>query len=73
MLKIDWSHVILKAYTQSWFMWVGFIIVGFLILKFSEQLSVSYRDRRKKENAGIGMIGVGVSMHIFVIIAFFTK
>ncbi|MDD2356459.1 MAG: hypothetical protein PHX13_00940 [Thiovulaceae bacterium] len=72
-MKLDWTQIVLNSYSQSWFMWVGLIVFGVLILKFSDYISISNRDRRKKEKAGIGMISVGTAMHIFAIIAFITK
>lgn len=68
--RIDFTAVILSNYAQTWFLWIGFIIFGFLVFKFSEHISFSSRDNRKKENAGISMMAIGIVIHIFVAVAF---
>jgi hypothetical protein len=70
IMKLDWTQVILNAYTQSWFMWIGFLIIGFLLFKFSEYISVNNRDNRKMENAGIKLMSIGIVIHTFAIAAF---
>ena len=68
-MKIDWVKVILNAYAQGWFIWIGLVVIGFLFFKFSEYISVDGRDQLKKENAGIGLMGIGITIHIFAAIA----
>jgi hypothetical protein len=69
-MRLDWTQVMLSAYTQSWFMWIGFIVIGFLLFKFSEHISISSRDNRKNESTGIRIMSIGVVIHIFAIVAF---
>ncbi|MCK9490743.1 MAG: hypothetical protein M0Q24_01525 [Sulfurimonas sp.] len=73
MNHIDFSAVILNTYSQTWFMWIGFLVFGFLLLKFSDVISVSKRDKNKKESAAISMMAIGIVVHISVIVALFKS
>ena len=68
--NINFTTQILNIYSDSWFIWVGFLVIGFLLFKYAKSISINIRDQRKKEDAGAGLIALGVIVHIFVLIAF---
>ncbi len=67
--KIDMSPVILHTYQDSWFIWVGFFVIGFLLFRYSEKIGVTKRDIRKKESAGAGLMALSIVVHLSVLYA----
>jgi hypothetical protein len=68
-MQIDFSQVILNIYTQGWFFWIGFLIIGFLLLKFSSRLGLSRREIRKMENSGASLLALGIIIHLLSAVA----
>lgn len=67
--NIDVSSAILQTYQDSWFLWVGFFILGFLLLKYGKHLSTSKRETRNKEDSGAGLMALSIVIHLVVIYA----
>jgi hypothetical protein len=59
-------------YHQSWFIWISFVVVGFLLFRYSEQISLGRRDKRKSEEAGAGMMAIGIIFSVLALI-FYIK
>ncbi len=65
--KIDFAKIILDQYTQTWFIWVGFFILGILLVKYTENLALTKREINKMESAGAGLIAIALVVHFGVI------
>jgi len=70
MLKnIDMSPVILQTYQSSWYIWVGFFILGFLLFKYAENISETRREINKRESSGAGLMAISTVVHFGVLYA----
>ena len=67
--KIDMSPVVLQTYQDSWFLWIGFFVVGFLLFRYAEMIGTTKKDIRKKESAGAGLIALSIVVHLGVLYA----
>jgi len=67
--KIKMSPVILQMYQDSWFVWVGIFVIGFLLLKYAEKIGETKREIKKKESAGAGLMSISIVVHLSVLYA----
>ncbi len=65
--KIDFAKIILDQYAQTWFMWIGFFILGVLLVKYAENITATRRETNKMESAGAGLIAIAFVVHFGVI------
>ncbi len=61
--KIDFAKIILDQYAQTWFMWIGFFILGVLLVKYAENITATRRETNKMESAGAGLIAIALVVH----------
>ena len=61
--KIDFAKIILDQYTQTWFIWIGFFILGVLLVKYAENITMTRRETNKMESAGAGLIAIALVVH----------
>jgi len=71
--KIDFAKIILDQYTQTWFIWIGFFILGILLVKYTENLALTKREINKMESAGAGLIAITLVVHFGVIWSLFVS
>lgn len=64
---VDIANVILNEYKRSWWLWVSILILGILMVSFSDKLGTTRRERNKMLSAGSGLIGVSVVVHILAL------
>lgn len=71
--KVNFLEIILNQYIQSWFIWVGFFVVGILLFKYANRVGTTYREIKKMESSGAGLVALSVVIHLGVIWALFTS
>lgn len=67
--NIDMSPIILQSYQDSWYIWVGFFIIGLLFFKFAENLATTRSEVRKKESSEAGLMAISTVVHLGVLSA----
>jgi hypothetical protein len=50
-------------------LWVAFLIIGFVMFKYANQLDLSRREIRKIEKSGAGLFAFGIVIHLFLLVA----
>lgn len=65
--KIQFSEIILNNYIQSWYIWVTLLIVGILLVIYSDKVSTTYRESKKIESSGAGLVALSIVIHISVL------
>ena len=74
MLKnVDFGANILQTYHSSWHIWIAFFVIGFLLVKYAEQISTTKREINKKISTGSGLMALSIVVHLAVIYALLTK
>jgi hypothetical protein len=68
-MQLDFSRIILSFYSQGWMLWVAFLIIGFVMFKYANQLDLSRREIRKIEKSGAGLFAFGIVIHLFLLVA----
>ncbi len=71
--KIDFAKIILDQYAQTWFIWIGFFILGILLVKYTENLALTKREINKMESAGAGLIAIALVVHFGVAWSLFVS
>lgn len=61
--KMNISTVILNQYHQSWWLWITFLVIGALLVKYSDVLGTSRRSREKMLTSGAGLIAIGLVIY----------
>lgn len=65
--KINFSSVILTQYSQSWWLWILILVIWILLVKFSDVLGTTRRERNKIFSSGTGLVAVGILIHVTVV------
>ena len=71
--KIDFAKIILNQCTQTWFIWIGFFILGVLLVKYAENITATRRETNKMESAGAGLIAIALVVHFGVVWSLFVS
>lgn len=71
--KINFHAIILNQYMQSWYIWAGLFVVGIIMIKYSHIIGTTYRDRKKIESSGSGLVALSVVLHLGVLWALIYK
>ena len=50
--KINFSSIILTQYSQSWWLWILILVLGILLIKFSDVLGTTRREKNKMFSSG---------------------
>lgn len=66
-------EIILNTYSQSWFIWIVFLLIGLILFIYSDNIGTHYRNRRKNEDAGAGLIALSIVVHLVVIWAYLNN
>jgi len=64
---VDIANVILNEYKRSWWLWVSILILGILMVSFSDKLGTTRREKNKMLSAGSSLIGVSIVVHILAL------
>jgi CDP-diglyceride synthetase len=65
--KIDFAKIILNQYAETWFIWIGFFILGIFLVKYTENLALTKREANKMTSAGAGLIAIALVVHFGII------
>ena len=69
--NIDISPISIQTYQNSWYIWIGFFILGFLLFKYAENISETRREINKRESSGTDLMAISTVVHLGVIYAIF--
>jgi hypothetical protein len=64
---------ILYNYYQSWWLWLGLLVLGILFIKYDEKIGTSRRHKNRLVESGSGLIVIVVLVHVAVIWALFDR
>ena len=71
--KIDFAKIILNQYAEIWFIWIGFFILGILLVKYSRNLALTKKQTNKMASTGAGLIAITLVIHFGLLIVVIYK